>query len=229
MEENSSKTGLRKKRKKRKRKLSQSTDTGSQQKEPVVLEESKELNQGDESASTNKRQKKSLDRKETETVSTAQLGGGLSDNSSKKTLACLVRGIKKKPKKKSDSLQKVPIETVHQNGQVPTILDHCVSVDHINKVTKKKLEKDFEIISGNGFSEEAVKQSQKESCTELTPPMFQKVKLRKKQKLGILEKMRGSRKKIIRLKKKRNIKKILSAVEENGLDPENKKCKTRVS
>ncbi|XP_015265253.1 PREDICTED: ribosomal RNA processing protein 1 homolog B [Gekko japonicus] len=235
MEENDGNTGLRKKRKKRKRKLSQSTDmltaTGSHQKEPVVLEESKELNQDDESANTNKRQKRFLDIKASENVSTTHPVGGLSGSSAKKTLTCLVSSIKKKTKKKSGSLQKVPVETVHQNGQVPTIteeiLDHSASVNHINnKVTKKKWKKEIGITSENGFSEEAVKQPEKKSCTELTSPMFQKVKLRKKQKLGILEKMRGSRKKIVRLKKKRKINAILNAVEENGLDAENKKCKT---
>ncbi|XP_060090175.1 ribosomal RNA processing protein 1 homolog B [Heteronotia binoei] len=231
---NGGNTGLRKKRKKRKRKLSQSTDmltaTGSQQKEPVILEGSKELKQDNESANMNKRQKKSLDTKASEDVSAAHPVGRLSSSSSKKTLTCLVSSKKKKPKKKSGTLQKVPVEAVHQNGQVPTItegtLDHCVSVDLINKVTKKKRKKDFRIITGNGFSEEAVKQPEKESCTELTSPMYQKVKLRKKQKLGILEKTRGSKTKIVRLKKKRKIKEILSAVEENGLEDKNEKCKT---
>ncbi|KAL8190454.1 UNVERIFIED_CONTAM: hypothetical protein K2H54_054435 [Gekko kuhli] len=233
--ENDGNTGLRKKRKKRKRKLSQSTDmptaTESYQKEPVVLEESKKLNQDDESANTNKRQKKFLDTKASEYVSTTHPVGGLSGSSAKKTVTCSVSSIKKKTKKKSGSLQKVPVETVHRNGQVPTIreeiLNHSVSVDHINnKLTKKKWKKEFGITTRNGFSEEAVKQPEKESCTDLMPPMFQKVKLRKKQKLGILEKMRGSRKKIVRLKKKRKIKAVLNAVEENGLEAENKKCKT---
>nr|XP_056714277.1 ribosomal RNA processing protein 1 homolog B [Euleptes europaea] len=229
MEENGGNTGLRKKKKKRKKKLSQGTDTFTatgKQNEPVVLEESKELNQDDESANMNKRQKRSLDTEANKTVSAALPVGGLSGSSAKETLTCLVSNIKKKPKKKSGSLWKVPIETVHQNGQVPTsadgILGYSVLVDNVNKVTKKRQKKEVGIITGNGFSEEAVKQPEKEGWSELPSTVFQKVKLRKKQKLGILEKMRGSKKKIVRLKKKRKIKEILNAVEENELEAENK-------
>ncbi|XP_077198943.1 ribosomal RNA processing protein 1 homolog B isoform X2 [Paroedura picta] len=230
MDENGGNAGLQKKRRKRKRKLSQSTDmvtaTGSEQKEPVVLAESKSLNQNDVSANMNKRQKKSLGNTASENVFAAHPVGGLSSSSEKKTLTCLVSSVKKKPKKKSGGLQKDPMETVHQNGQMPTIaegcLDHCASVDHTNNMTKRKQKEEFVIITGNGFSEEAVKQPEK----ELISLTSQKVKLRKKQKLGILGKMRGSRKKMVRLKKKRKIKEILNTVEENGLEAENKKCKT---
>ncbi|XP_048349463.1 ribosomal RNA processing protein 1 homolog B [Sphaerodactylus townsendi] len=228
MEENGGNTELRKK-KKRKRKLSQVTDpltaTGSQQNEPVVLDKSTELTQDDESADINKRQKKSLD---TDAVSVAHPVGGLNGSASKETLTCLVTSVKKKPKKKSGSLWKDTLETVHQNRQVPTstggILDHSALVDNVNKVIKKRRKK-VGIITGNGFPEEAVKQPEKQSCASV----FQKVKLRKKQKLSILEKMRGSKKKLVSLKKKKKIKETLNIVNENELEAGNKKSKASES
>ncbi|XP_054829785.1 ribosomal RNA processing protein 1 homolog B isoform X2 [Eublepharis macularius] len=233
-EEDGGNTGLQKKRKKRKRKLSQVIDTltasGSHQKVPVILEESKELNQNIESTNVKKRQKKSLGIEANETVATTNPLGGLSSSLAQKTLTCLISSIKKKTKKKSGTLQKVPVETINQNGQVPTstkeILDDCVPIDHGNKVTKQKQKNECGIVAGNGFSEEVVKQSEKKSCVKLTSTMFQKVKLRKKQKLSSLEKMRSSKKKIVRLKNKKKIKRILNTVQENEFEAENKKCRT---
>ncbi|XP_062982638.1 ribosomal RNA processing protein 1 homolog B [Elgaria multicarinata webbii] len=233
-EEGEDNAGTQKKRKKRKRKASPMDDTctvaGSNEMVPVKVEDSKDQDQDDESSNSKKRQRKSLSMETSEAGSLGTPIGGLGDNSTLKSLTCLVNSIKKQPKKKNGSPQKALIETVYQNGQahVSTEEDpgHCATVGHDNKAIKKKRKAEPGIISGNGFSEEAAQQSEREGLAESECPVLQKVKLKKKQKLGNLVKIRCSKQKMIGLKRQRKIKEVQNSIEENKLEASKKKSKS---
>ncbi|XP_061483520.1 ribosomal RNA processing protein 1 homolog B isoform X2 [Rhineura floridana] len=220
-----------KKRKKQKRKSSQMVDSGTaaelNEKGLVHEEGSKESNQDCESLNSKKRPKKSLSTEANEIGSSSTPSGGPGGNFALKTLTCLVNSIKKQPKKKKGSLQNTAIETIRQNGQanISTEEDpsHCVTIGRDSKGIKKKRKAEPVMISGSVFCAEAVEQPKKESLAESECIVLQKVKLKKKQKLGDLVKIRGSKQKMINLKKKKKIKKVLNSVEENETQVENKK------
>ncbi|XP_033003004.1 ribosomal RNA processing protein 1 homolog B [Lacerta agilis] len=226
IEEEEKSPGPQKKKKKRKRKSSQMVDFGiaaeCNEKGLVPEEGSKEPNEDSESLNNKKRPKKSLSMEVNEMDSSAAPTVGISGDSVLETLTCLVNSIKKQPKKKNGRLQKVPIEFTHQNGQahISTGEDpsHCGS-----KAIKKKRKAETGMIPGSSFSEEAVEQPKMENLAESGCTVLRKVKLRKKQKLV---KIRGSKQKIIGLKKKKKIKEVLSSMEEAVTEVENKKSKS---
>ncbi|XP_053162030.1 ribosomal RNA processing protein 1 homolog B isoform X2 [Hemicordylus capensis] len=222
VEEHDDKPRLKKKRRMRKRKSSQTavdtcTTVGSNEKVPAKVVEYKELNQDSESANAKKRPRKCSSVEANEIDSPAS---STAENCALKTLTCLVSNIKKGPKKKSCNLQKVPAETVLQNGQTCTQEGPgcCVSVEPDSKMIKKKCKTKSGIITGNCISEE-------ESPAELDSTVLQKVKLKKKHKLRNLKMIRSSKQKIVTLKKKRKIKEVLNSVENNELETAKKKKK----
>ncbi|KAF7251245.1 hypothetical protein EYD10_03179 [Varanus komodoensis] len=230
-EEEENNTGTQKKRKKRKRKASQIDDTctatGSYEKAPVNVGKSKEPSQDTELSTSKKRQKKSLSMNVNEAGSLATPIGGLSDNSTLKSLPCLVNSIKKQPKKKNGSPQKVPVKIAHQNGGANVItaedLGHCATVGHDCEVPKKKWKPELGMITGNSFPDEAVQQSELKPFVESESTTLHKVKLKKNQTLGKLVKIRCSKQKIIGLRKQRKIKEVQNSIDENELQVANKK------
>ncbi|KAJ6667646.1 hypothetical protein lerEdw1_016767 [Lerista edwardsae] len=227
-------TGLQKKRKKRKRKskpmIDSCTVAGNNETEPVEVVESKDLNQDSQLPNTKKRQKKCLTTEADEIASASPISA-LGENTVSQSLTCLVRNLKKRPKKKNCTLQKVPIETIHQNGQADTNTKDdpgcCAPAEPDSKGMKKKRKTESGIVTGNGFSEDAVKQPKKESLEELASTAVHLIKLKKKHKVRNVEKNHLSRQKIVALKKKRKIKEVLNSLEENENNnaTENKKSK----
>uniref|UniRef100_A0A8D0EEW0 Ribosomal RNA processing 1B n=1 Tax=Salvator merianae TaxID=96440 RepID=A0A8D0EEW0_SALMN len=215
-----------KKRKNRKRKSVPTADlctpNGSDKEGPVNAEESKEPSLDSESSNCKKRQKKCL------TVEASELGSlttptdGFNNGSTLKMLTCLVNNVKKQLKKKNSSLQKVPIETGHQNGQAN--INSQEEPSYLNPL-KRKQKTEPEIPAGNSSSGQAVEQPEEKSFTKSKSTILQKVKLKKRQTLRNLVKIRGSKQKIANLKRKRKIKEILNSVEENENEAENKKSR----
>lgn len=207
------------------------TVTGSNKTEPVEVVDSKDLNQDSQLPNTKKRQKKCLTT-ETNEMAPASPTSELEENTISKSLTCLVTNLKKRPKKKNCTLPKVPIGTIHQNGQADTNTEDdpgCYApAEPDRKVMKKKRKMEPGIVTGNGCSEEAVKQLEKESLAEVAFTAVQPIKLKKKPKVKNVEKNRLCRQKIVTLKKKRKIKEVLNSVEENELATENKKSKNEV-
>ncbi|KAH0624796.1 hypothetical protein JD844_032606 [Phrynosoma platyrhinos] len=232
-EEEDDSTESQKKRKKRKRKASQIansyTAAGSKQNGSVNLEESREPNQDSESPSNKKRQKKSSSLENNESGFSAASIGGLADNSSLNTLACLVNNVKKQPKKKNGNLQKVSIETVHQNGHAISPEEapgDCTTVVQDSKTVKKKRKSEPRIITGSVFSEDHVKQPEKDNLVKSEHTVLQKVKLKKKQKLRNLVTFRYFKQKT-GLKRQRKIREVLHSTQENEVESENKKNKNK--
>ncbi|XP_066478515.1 ribosomal RNA processing protein 1 homolog B [Tiliqua scincoides] len=232
VEKDDANTGLQKKRKKRKKKSRPMMDScaaaGSNEKEPVEVVESKDLNHNSELPNTKKKQKKCLT-VEANKIASANPISELGETDVSKSLTCLVRKLKKQPKKKNCSLQKVHIETIHQNGQADTSTEddpgYGAPVEHDSKVMKKKWKVESGLVTGNGFSEETVKQPERESLAESESVAVRKVKLKQKHKLRNVEKNSVSRQKIVSMKKKRKLKEVLNPVEESELAAENKKSK----
>ncbi|XP_042314974.1 ribosomal RNA processing protein 1 homolog B isoform X2 [Sceloporus undulatus] len=233
IEEEDDSTEPLKKRKRRKRKASQMADSytaaGSKQNGSVNLEESKEPNQDNESPSSKRRQKKSSVLENNKTGSSTAFIGELTDNSSLNTLTCLVNNVKKQPKKKNGSLQKVSIETVHQNGHAISPEEapgDYAAVVQDSKMIKKKWKSEPRIITGSVFSEDHVKHPEKDSLVKSEHIVLQKVKLKKKQKLRNLVKFRCFKQKI-GLKKQRRIREVLNSTQEKEVEGENKKSKNK--
>ncbi|XP_025028759.1 ribosomal RNA processing protein 1 homolog B isoform X2 [Python bivittatus] len=225
-EEEEANTGLQKKRKKRKRKSNQISDvcTAARNNEnrPVSVE-SKVPKPDKESSNIRKRQK-SLSTEANELASTVIPIEGLSDDSSLKSLTCLVNGIKKHPPPKNDSLPKVPVEIVYQNGQNNNGSEEDPGYCTIGKIMKRQ-QKSKPEITGKVFFEDNVKLPGKKCLAESEPIVLQKVKLKRKKKLGNLVRITYSKQKVIGLKMPRKIKEIPNSTERYELENKKKKNK----
>ncbi|XP_063161352.1 ribosomal RNA processing protein 1 homolog B [Candoia aspera] len=221
-EEEEANTGLQKK-KKRKRKSSQTagacTAARNNENRPVSVE-SKVPNPGKESSNTRKRHK-SLSTEANEFASTVIPTEGLRDDSSLQSLTCLVNGIKKHPPQKNDSLPKVVYQNGQNNNGSKEDPGYCTTGGHTDKIMKKKTSE----ITGKFFSEENVKLPGKKCLAQSEPTVLQKVKLKRKRKLGNLVRITCSKQKVIGLKMQRKIKEVPKSTERNEL--ENKKRKNK--
>ncbi|XP_058041569.1 ribosomal RNA processing protein 1 homolog B isoform X1 [Ahaetulla prasina] len=225
-EEEEANTGLQKKRKKRKRKSSQKAGTcmpsRNNENRPVSVE-SKTPDPANESSDIRKRQKSSSTQNN-EVASVIPIEG-LGDDSSLKSLTCLATGIKKPSAHKNESLPKVPIKIVCQNGQnydSEEDPNYYTTGGHTGKIMKRQ-QKSKSGITGKLLSEESVNLPEKKCLVESEPIVLQKVKLKRKKMLGNLGRIICSKQKAIGLKMQRKSKKAPNSTERNEL--ENKKRK----
>ncbi|XP_013907439.1 PREDICTED: ribosomal RNA processing protein 1 homolog B [Thamnophis sirtalis] len=224
-EEEEANTGLQKKRKKRKRKSSQKAGTSMPSRNNdnrQVSVESKTPDPANESSNIRKRQKSSST--ENNEVASVILIERLGDDSSLKSLTCLANGIKKPSPHKNESLPKVPIKIVCQNGQNYDSEEdpsYYTTGGHTGKIMKRQ-QKSKPGITGKLLSEESVNR-EKKSLVESEPVVLQKVKLKRKKMLGNLGRIICSKRKTIGLKMQRKSKKAPNSTERNEL--ENKKRK----
>lgn len=231
VEEVDANIGLQKRRKKRKKKsrpvADSCTDAGSNEREPDEVVEPKDLNQDSKLPNTKKSKKKRLSMEANKISPISELD----ETAASESLTCLVGNLKKQPKKKNCSLRKVPIDTIHQNGQADDTCTeddpgHCAPAERDSKVMKKKRKVESGMITENGFSEQTMKQQpEKESLAETESTTVQKLKLKQKYKLRNGGKNSVFRQRIVSLKKKRKIKEVLNPVEESELAAEIKKSK----
>ncbi|XP_015670231.1 ribosomal RNA processing protein 1 homolog B isoform X1 [Protobothrops mucrosquamatus] len=224
-EEEEANTGLPKK-KKRKRKSSQTAGTfvssRNNENRPVRVE-SKTPDPANKSSDISKRQKSSST--ESNEVASVIPIEGLGDDSSLKSLTCLVNGIKKPSPHKNGSLTKVPIKIVCQNGQNYDSEEdpsYCTTGGHTGKIMKRQ-QKSKPGITGKLFSEESVNLPEKKCLVESVPIVLQKVKLKRKKMFGNLGRITCSKQKAVSLKIQRKVKKDPNSTERNEL--ENKKRK----
>ncbi|XP_067401276.1 ribosomal RNA processing protein 1 homolog B isoform X2 [Emydura macquarii macquarii] len=225
-------SGLQKKRKRWKKRACQIADsstTDGKNKERVPdAAVPKEPSKGRASEnSKRKRKKKSLDKEATETGIGATNSGGDGDNCAQDALTDVMQNKRGQLKKKNTKLQKFHVKPISQNGpaNANALWDgsDCVTVT-TTKMVKKKQKMGTVLLNGNGLSQQAAVQSERESLqnnlsgegdSESTLP--QKVKLKKKQKLGSLEGIKVSNQKPPSLKKKRKIKEVINSVEVKGV------------
>ncbi|XP_014436491.2 ribosomal RNA processing protein 1 homolog B isoform X2 [Pelodiscus sinensis] len=210
--------GRQKKRKRRKKRDCQiaNSSTPDGRSEQGVCD-AVEPNKG-RASETNKRKRKtkSLDREPTETGIGATGSGGGGDNCAQDALTHIIQNKRTQLKKKNTKLQKVPVNPVSQNGptNASALQDgsDCAPLT-TTKMVKKKQKIGTVLLNGSGLSEQAALQSEGESLqnslkgegdSESTPT--QKVKLKKKPKLGSSEGLKVSNQKPASLKKKRKIK-----------------------
>ncbi|KAM6447044.1 ribosomal RNA processing protein 1 homolog B isoform 2-T2 [Liasis olivaceus] len=226
-EEEEANTGLQKKRKKRKRKSNQIADvcTAARNNENRPVSVESKVSKPDKESSNIKKRQKSLSTEANEFASTVIPIEGLSDDSSLKSLTCLVNGIKKHPPQKNDSLPKVPVEIVYQNGQNNNGSEEDPGYCTIGKIMKRQ-QKSKPEITGKFFFEDNVKLPGKKCLAESEPIVLQKVKLKRKKKLGNLVRITCSKQKVIGLKMPRKIKEIPNCTERYELENKKKNKET---
>uniref|UniRef100_A0A674J8L6 Ribosomal RNA processing 1B n=1 Tax=Terrapene triunguis TaxID=2587831 RepID=A0A674J8L6_9SAUR len=175
--------------------------------------------------SKRKRKNKSLDKEATETGIGVTGSEGDGDNCAQDARTDVMQTKRRQLKKKNTKLQKVHVKPVSQNGpaNANALWDgsDCATVTTTKMVKKKQK---MRTVLLNGLSEQAALQSEQESLqnsltgegdSESTLP--QKVKLKKKPKLGSLDGLRVSNQKPPSLKKKRKIKEVINSVEVKGV------------
>uniref|UniRef100_A0A8C0GX62 Ribosomal RNA processing 1B n=1 Tax=Chelonoidis abingdonii TaxID=106734 RepID=A0A8C0GX62_CHEAB len=223
-------SGLQKKRKRWKKRDCQIADSStangrSEEGEPDAVGP-KEPNKGRApETSKRKRKNKSLDKEATETGIGVTGSGGDGDNCAQGARTDVMQTERRQLKKKNTKLQKVHVKPVSQNGpaNASALWDgsDCATVTTTKMVKKKQK---MRTVLLNGLSEQAALQSEQESLqnsltgegdSESTLP--QKVKLKKKTKLGSLDGLRISNQKPPSLKKKRKIKEVINSVEVKGV------------
>uniref|UniRef100_A0A8D0GDM1 RRP1B protein n=1 Tax=Sphenodon punctatus TaxID=8508 RepID=A0A8D0GDM1_SPHPU len=237
---NGERTGLQKKRKRRKRKNNQSADSdiadGCSEEGLVGAGEPIELNQDSELENVQKKRKKKSVAKETDDPGPAVTPiGGNGTSSPQESPPSLLQSKKKCLKKKNAKLQKLPTESVHQNGLADASAQGnsglCAPVSCAPKIAKKKQKVESGLVNSNGLFQQKPPERESvlnnltgEGDSESAPA--KKIKLKKQQKLISLEAFRASSQKTTNLKKKRKLKVVLSSVEANGvLEAAGKKSK----
>ncbi|TFK05590.1 Ribosomal RNA processing protein 1-like protein B [Platysternon megacephalum] len=223
-------SGLQKKRKRRKKRDCQIADSStadgrSEEGVPDAVGP-KEPNKGRApETSKRKRKNKSLDKEATETGIGVTGSEGDGDNCAQDARTDVMQTKRRQLKKKNTKLQKVHVKPVSQNGpaNANALCDgsDCATVTTTKMVKKKQK---MRTVLLNGLSEQAALQSERESLqnnltgegdSESTLP--QKVKLKKKPKLGSLDGLRVSNQKPPSLKKKRKFKEVINSVEVKGV------------
>ncbi|CAM4447561.1 unnamed protein product [Lepidochelys kempii] len=220
-------SGLQKKRKRRKKRDCQIADSGtadgtSEEGVPDAFEP-EEPNKG-RAPETSKRKNKSLDQEATETGIGVISSGGDGDSCAQDALTDVMQNKRRQLKKKNTKLQKVHVKPVSQNGpaNASALWDGSDSATvTTTKMVKKKQKMGTVLL--NGLSEQAALQSEQESLQnsltgegDFESTLPQKVKLKKKPKLGSLDGFRFSNQKPPSLKKKRKIKEVINSVEVKG-------------